>query len=159
MIVVTRIEWRRLSLTCSYSYSWSIRTSSIHSSLLDLPSLTHLAWDSRIFDESHALTPHSGNLTHFLAQRKTIFLLSQVLPTTLGGANPPRNLPSIRTVTDNSAAMRPLCRIALDTSIKTDIVYVLCWTCRLTADRLMLLDGRTPSERTFTGHWRRYTTK
>ena len=44
----------------------------------DLPSLTHLAWDSRIFDESHALTPHSGNLTHFPAQRKTIFLMSQV---------------------------------------------------------------------------------
>ena len=46
----------------------------------DLPSLTHLAWDSRIFDESHALTPHSGNLTHFPAQRKTIFLVSQVFP-------------------------------------------------------------------------------
>jgi len=38
----------------------------------DLPSLTHLAWDSRIFDESHALTPHSGNLTHFPAQDKTM---------------------------------------------------------------------------------------
>ena len=44
----------------------------------DLPSLTHLAWYSRIFDESHALTPHSGNLTHIPAQRKTIFLISQV---------------------------------------------------------------------------------
>ena len=41
----------------------------------DLPSLTHLAWDSRIFDESHALTPHSGNFTHFPAQRKTIFFI------------------------------------------------------------------------------------
>ena len=36
------------------------------------------ARDSRIFDESQALTPHSENLTHFPAQRKTIFLMSQV---------------------------------------------------------------------------------
>jgi len=33
---------------------------------------------SRISHESHAVTPHSGNLTHFSAQRKTIFLMSQV---------------------------------------------------------------------------------
>jgi len=30
-----------------------------------LPSLTHLAWDSRISDASHALPPHGGNLTYF----------------------------------------------------------------------------------------------
>ena len=52
-----------LALNTDFSRKW----------YADLPSLTHLAWDSRIFDESHALTPHSGNLTHFPAQRKTIF--------------------------------------------------------------------------------------
>ena len=52
-----------------------------------------------------------------------------------GGVNPQRNPPSIRTIMDNWAAMRPLCRIAVDTSLNFNKdIYGLRTVLNLSAD-------------------------
>jgi len=50
----------------------------MHCTVISYFVITQTCQVSRISRETHALTLHSGNVTHFPAQRKTIFLMSQV---------------------------------------------------------------------------------